>query len=446
MKTKIFVLLVILASVVYFNSCSNDSTVTGLSNSNISEASTLSGNYASIWMDVAYRIIADQLRDSPPPPSRFYTYCCITLYECVLPGMPMHYSLSGQLNQMPVMPRPDPMKQYDLPSILAGAMPVVMAGTIDTLFIPSISLINQTHDQIHSERVQAAGQDVVDRSEALGVAIANKIVEWSSTDRFRETRTMTYNAPPRSLNPANWAPMNPGDHPVEPYWGTLRMFTLNSPEDITIPANVPFSTNPNSVFYTQANEVRNTRLNLTIEQKQIANFWNDKVRTGTPSGHWISIMNQMVHQLNLKLDKAAEMYALVGIVMSDAFIYCWYNKYKYNLLRPETYIHDYIDPNWHPFLLTPSFPEYPSGHSVTSGAASEVLTSLFGIVSFTDMTHSGIGYPPRHFNSFNDAAHEAGFSRIYGGIHYRAAIEIGLDQGRQLARHMLETIHLKASL
>lgn len=443
MKTKISVLLVILASVVFINSCSNDSTITSSSYSNQTLASSLSGSYASVWMDVAYRIIADQLRDSPPPPSRFYTYCCVALYECVLPGMPMHYSLSGQLNQMPPMPKPDPTKQYDLPSIISGAMPVVMAGTIDTLFVPSVNLINETYDQIHNERIQAVGQEVVDRSEAYGREIGHKIVEWSATDHFRETRTMTYNAPPRSLNPAYWTPMNPGDHPVEPYWGTLRMYALNSPEDITIPANVPFSTEPSSLFYTQANEVRNTKLNLTIEQKQIANFWNDKIRTGTPSGHWISIMNQTVQLLNLKLDKAVEMYALVGIAMGDAFIYCWYYKYKFNLLRPETYIHDYIDPNWHPYLLTPSFPEYPSGHSVTSGAASEVLTSLFGTVSFTDITHNGIGYAPRHFNSFNDAAHEAGFSRIFGGIHYRAAIEIGLDQGRQLGRNIMEKIHLK---
>jgi PAP2 superfamily len=443
MKTKIYFMLLVFASVLSITGCSDQSTITGTGFSSTSPpASSFDARYAIDWMDVAYRIIADQ-NPAPPPPSRFYSYCCVALYECVLPGMPNHVSLSGQLNEMPPMPIPEIGKAYDWPSVITGAMPVVMRGSIDTLYLPSVSLINSTYTAKYQERVNAVGQEIVERSVAYGELIGRKISEWASTDRFRETRTMRYVTPPRSQNPANWVPCNPGDSACEPYWGTLRTFVLRSPEDIPMPINVPFSTESNSLFYKEADEIRKAGEHLTVEQKQIANFWNDKIRTGTPSGHWISIINQVAPQLGLRLDRVIEVYTFTGIAIHDAFIYCWYNKYKYNLLRPETYIQDYIDPNWYPFILSPAFPEYPSGHSVLSGAVSEVLTSVLGTVSFTDRTHNYIGFPERHFNSFNDAANEAGFSRLYGGIHFRAAIERGLDIGRMLGRYIMARVHLQ---
>jgi hypothetical protein len=82
--------------------------------------------------------------------------------------------------------------------------------------------------------------------------------------------------------------------------------------------------------------------------------------------------------------------------------------------------------------VTPPFPEYTSGHSVQSGAAARVLTDLFGPVAFIDHTHTGRGLPPRSFASFDAAAEEAAISRLYGGIHYRSAIELGLRQGRAI--------------
>jgi len=110
---------------------------------------------------------------------------------------------------------------------------------------------------------------------------------------------------------------------------------------------------------------------------------------------------------------------------------CWRVKYEYDLLRPVTYIQRLIDPKWRPLLITPPFPEYPSGHSSQSGAAATVLNGFFGEnFAFTDRTHEKDGLPPRSFPSFWAAAEEAALSRLYGGIHFRAAIARGLDQGR----------------
>ncbi|HXF61096.1 MAG TPA: vanadium-dependent haloperoxidase, partial [Caldilineaceae bacterium] len=139
----------------------------------------------------------------------------------------------------------------------------------------------------------------------------------------------------------------------------------------------------------------------------------------------------------------AEAYAKLGIALADAFITCWHTKYVYNVLRPLTYIQQVIDPTWNTPestdpVTTPPFPEYTSGHSVQSSAAAMVLASLFGDeYTFTDRTHDRLGMAPRSFSSFAEAANEAAISRIYGGIHYRSAVEAGLAQGQCVGERVL---------
>jgi hypothetical protein len=96
-----------------------------------------------------------------------------------------------------------------------------------------------------------------------------------------------------------------------------------------------------------------------------------------------------------------------------------------------------------PLLTTPPFPEYPSGHSVQSGAAFAVLTDLFGTdYAFDDRTHDDRGLPTRNFTSFAAAAKEAAISRLYGGIHFRPAITHGLAQ-RNCIGDQVSTIQLR---
>ena len=129
--------------------------------------------------------------------------------------------------------------------------------------------------------------------------------------------------------------------------------------------------------------------------------------------------------------------------MADAFIGCWRTKYQDAMVRPITYIQQLIDPTWNnPDLTdpvnTPPFPEYTSGHSVQIGATAVVLTALFGEhYAITDHTQDQRGFLPRSFGSFEELAAEAAISRLYGGIHYRAAIEAGLVQGRCIGRQVL---------
>jgi hypothetical protein len=140
------------------------------------------------------------------------------------------------------------------------------------------------------------------------------------------------------------------------------------------------------------------------------------------------------------LAMAAVTFAKLGIAVNDAFISCWNGKYFFNLIRPITYVHRYIDDTWVIPLETPPFPEYTSGHSVQSGAAAQVLTDIFGDnYAFTDNMHlsrGDIDGSPRSFKSFYAFANEAAISRLYGGIHFRTGIEVGVDQGKKIGKNI----------
>jgi hypothetical protein len=89
---------------------------------------------------------------------------------------------------------------------------------------------------------------------------------------------------------------------------------------------------------------------------------------------------------------------------------------------------------WEPLLITPPFPEYPSGHSTQSAAAADVLGRMFGDETpFDDATHVRDKLPVRSYANFDQAAREAAESRLFGGIHFRSGIEKGLEQGACVA-------------
>ena len=196
--------------------------------------------------------------------------------------------------------------------------------------------------------------------------------------------------------------------------------------------------------------VHDIGLKLTPEQNEIANFWDCNpfkvnvrghvmyaTKKISPGGHWINITKLACEQTHADVVKSAEAYACLSITLADCFISCWDEKYRSNVIRPETYINQYIDTNWVPALQTPPFPEYTSGHSVISGAAAVILTKLFGDnFSYADSTENEFGLPVRNFKSFKEAANEAAISRFYGGIHYMPSIINGMDEGGKLGLYI----------
>src|ERR1051325_6494990 len=188
----------------------------------------------------------------------------------------------------------------------------------------------------------------------------------------------------------------------------------------------------------------------TAEQSEIARFWADGPGTVTPPGHWNIIARDLALQRGNTLDQNARLFALLNIAEADAAIIAWDCKYAFNFWRPITAIPNadidgnpdtVSDPTWTPFLVTPNFPEYISGHSTFSGAAAAVLGVVFGSadLSFTTTSEDMPG-TPRTFSSFSQAAQEAGMSRIYGGIHFLSANVNGLSSGGALGLYVAQNL------
>ena len=269
--------------------------------------------------------------------------------------------------------------------------------------------------------------------------MAAKIFAWSAGDGGHEGYLRNFPPYTPPVGPGLWVPTPPAFSPaLQPFWGANRTLAIADGRAVSPGDHPPYSEQAWSLFRGEAEEVYTAVNSLTPEQEAIARFWSDDPgQTATPPGHSISITTQVLRQEGSTLADAAEAYARVGIAVSDAFVACWFQKYRYNLLRPVTYVRALIDPGWVPLLVTPPFPEYPSGHSVQSGAAFQVLTDLFGKrYAFVDHTHDVRGLPPRSFDSFLDAAREAALSRLYGGIHFRAAIDNGITQGRRIGQRV----------
>ncbi len=235
--------------------------------------------------------------------------------------------------------------------------------------------------------------------------------------------------------PGHWVPTSTIDLqqvPLLPGWGNNRTFAMPNGAACPLPPPPTYSEDKNSEFYKQALETYEAVKNLSEEHKIIARFWSDDpMLSPTPPGHWVWVALGIFARDEVPVDKQVDVLARLGIAIADGFIGCWDAKYQYDLVRPVTYIKKHIDPKWEPLLITPPFPEYPSGHSTQSGAAATVLAQAFGEnFAFADATHERDGLKTRAFPSFWAAAEEAAISRLYGGIHFRAAIERGLEQGR----------------
>jgi hypothetical protein len=439
-KTAIFFTVILLVGLgvvpLHRVSAQTDTNITG------TPAAQLDASVLVKWMQLLYdRVEAESV--SAPGASRLYGYAGVTAYQSVLPGIPEGISLNGQLTGLSDLPYPEESGDYDWPSSANAALSTVIAGLFPDTATDTQKAVTTLRDSVQKTREKEVGADVVKRSMDYGDTVGSAILDWVALDNYTETRSMTWDIP--TGDDSYWVPTAPGMKPVEPFWGQIRPFALYYADACAQNHNMPFSSDSNSAFYAQALEVKTTGDNLTNEQKDIARFWVDTPgQTGTPAGHWVLIEGQIIDVLGLKLDRSAMMYALVGVSLADSFISAWSLKYEINLLRPVTYINKYIDPNWQPFIASPGFPEYPSGHSVVSGAAAEVLTGMFGTVAFTDHSGRRRNLPDRSYTSFQAAASQAAISRLYGGIHYREAIENGLRQGQCIGQQVLNYVVLRS--
>lgn len=404
------------------------------------------------WYKLVLELVRHTPTYSPPVASRSFAYLGITAYEVLASGHPDDMaSLAGQLNGLQPLPKRENGAEYSDAMVMQAAMAAAVRDFFGNTGPTGQRAMAAMDAKLSVKAAKGLSGEVVARSEAYGRAIAAHVLLWSLEDGGAVVENMGFPMEyTLSTEPGHWVPTNKivqQQKPLLPNWGKNRPFVLTDSAVCDLPPPPAYSEDPSSEFYAQAKEVYDTSKTLTDEQKTIARFWSDDpMLSPTPPGHWVSIVLQIGDEQHLDAPHLADALVRLGVGVADAFIGNWHTKYKYDLIRPISYIKAHIDPKWEALLITPPFPEYPSGHSTQSGAAATVLAQVFGAnTAFDDATHEADGIAPRHFDSFDAAAQEAAMSRLYGGIHFRAAIEQGLTQGHCIGEkaNVLKTLVAK---
>ncbi|MHA4843987.1 vanadium-dependent haloperoxidase [Flavitalea antarctica] len=389
-----------------------------------------------------YKLIAQiQLISNPSPVLQNYRnfgFVGVGLYEAVQPGINGAVSLSTKLYQMPAMPTVEPNKDYlwgaSANAYFPSMFKQILSGLTNADKVRMDSLENAYNNRFRLSTSDA----VVNRSQAFGRSIATAIYKWSTTDNFNLSG-VGYTIP---VFPGSWVPTPPAFvAPVGPFLANSRPFLAYSLTATAPPLPFPYSEDPSSQFYKAAKEVYDVGKALTAEQKRIANWWG-----GGPGAtvhfaagaHAISIATQILESKKAKLGQAAQTYAKTSIAFKDGPIIVWRAKFKFNLVRPITYINRLIDPGWQAYLVTPPYPDYTSGLAGIITPFMQVLKREFGDLPLTDNTYVWRGDGSRQYASISALVREAANSRFYAGIHYQFTQDISVELGQKLGNNIAD--------
>jgi hypothetical protein len=383
---------------------------------------------------------------NPPAAARFYAYTILSGFELLSAWYPDMQNFQRVIKKYPLVER---QENKDCDPAFASLYCILETGK--SILPSGYRLEEKQKALVRDYASMQSNRAVIDSSIAFAKRISKIIVDYSRSDGYFALSTK-----PRyrlGNQPGAWAPTPPEYmSAVEPNWNSIRPFFLDSCNQFKPLPEVKYDVAKDAAFFALANEVYQSGRNLTEEQSLIANFWDCNpfavqfaghmsvgLKKISPGGHWLGITGIACEQVKLPFEFTMVLHAVVACSIHDAFISCWDEKYRSDRVRPEMVINRYIDEKWKPLLQTPPFPEYTSGHSVVSTTVAEILAGFLGDkVSFTDTTEMYIGLPARKFSSFRTAADEACISRLYGGIHYRDAIENGKEQGLRIARFILD--------
>ena len=390
---------------------------------------------------------------NPPLAARFFAYACLSGYEVVVQNDPKSQPMYGVLNGYPKLSKPDSIRGYDYP--LAAVLAMLETAR---KMQPSGKLLEAyENSMIDSCRLIGYTEATLDASRRYAMAVSKQMLAYAKADGYNKISNLARYTPRQE--DGYWYPTPPAYiSAVEPHFKTVRPFTLDSSAQFKPVPPVAYSTDKNSAFYRQL-LLKNYNENASSPEahRVIAGFWDCNpfavqdeghmsvgLKKISPGAHWLGISGIACLKAKTGFAKAMQINTLVAIGLTDSFIACWDEKYRSNRIRPETAIRKLLDINWKPLLQTPPFPEYLSGHSCISATSAVILSHYFGErFHYTDTVEVNYGLQPRSFNSFQDAAVEAGISRFYGGIHFMDAIDNGRAQGVQVGQWVLQKMHEK---
>ena len=384
---------------------------------------------------------------------RNYTYANIAAYECIAAGYPEKYtSLGGQLNGFAKLPAFDSTKKID--AEFAALMAFSTVG--ESVTFPEGSMQDFTDSVKLVAKKSGMSTSLYENSIAYAATVSKAVIDWSKKDNYLQLRS----APKYTVidTPGRWIPTPPAyTSAIEPHWKEIRTMVMDSATQFVPPRPIPFNmTDKNGPYYKQVMDIKNAIDSLTDEQKHMADFWDDLpgnlhvsghvmfiTKKFSPPGHWMNIVGIAAKKANANFAETVAAYTLTSISMFDAFIQCWDEKFRSNMVRPETVINKYIDPDWRPYLQTPPFPEYTCGHNTVCSAAAEALTKSFGEnFNYTDTSELEFGIKSRSYTSFRAAADENSWGRFYGGIHFHPSCMVSNEYGKRVGQLVVGKLKL----
>lgn len=436
MKSYKYFYIVVFASIAFFG-CKQHKALPA------DDAAVLHSNQDLLTQIIIYDVF------TPPVASRIYVYTSLASYEAIRFSKEGTASIAEKLNGFGTMPQPQKGKSYNYTLAATKAFFTVVRN----VRVFSVDSLQNYEESVYNNFKDNLDDSTYARSVAFGDTIAKVILARAKTDGYAKSR-----GKPKHLgsnDPGMWRP-TPPDYldGVEWCWNAMKPLALDTCSQF-MPVRPPtYSTDTNSIFYKYVKEVYTIGNKLTEEEKTIARYWDDNPfvmehsghmmfgnKKITPGGHWMGIAAIAAQQEKADAVKSAQGYALTAIALYDAFIACWDEKYRSNVVRPVTVINEIIDKGWVAYLQTPPFPEYTSGHSTITASAAEVLSHLYGnkfaFQDTSDLRYIGM---QRHFNSFHEAAAEASISRVYGGIHYRNSVDAGAEAGKKVGAHIIRKV------
>jgi hypothetical protein len=386
---------------------------------------------------------------TPPVASRLYVYSSLASYEAIRFMEEGAGSIAEKLHGFGPMPQPETGIEYNYTLAASKAF----FNVVRNVKVFSVDSLKKYEDWIYSNFKDMMDKEAYQRSVDFGDTIARVILKRAASDGYLQSRGRPKNL--GSNDHDKWRP-TPPDYldGSEPYWFTIKPLAMDSASQFKPVRPPSYSMDTSSVFYKDLIEVYNISMNMTEEQMDIARYWDDNPfviehsghmmfgnKKITPGGHWMGITAIASKQSGADAVTTAKAYALTSLALYEAFISCWDEKFRSSYVRPVTVINEKIDDTWMPYLQTPPFPEYTSGHSTITASAATVLTSLYGdnfaFQDTSDLRYIGM---QRHFNSFNEAALEASVSRVYGGIHFRFSVDNGAEMGIKLGEFIIRKL------
>lgn len=413
------------------------------------ETTELITEWSNLWVTLDQYTVGMR----PNTVTRSLAYIHLTGYETAIPFMNNYTSNTNRFNNFNIN-----NNVYENNVDLNLALNTAYALAIDHFMHSLEAGVRQNITNFEAEKeallTQGLTNNEIENSERWGRHVAQRVIDYAESDRDAEEQIV--NQTPNNYD----APEGVGlweaaenENAWFPYWREVRTFAITPQQSssTSFSSVLQHSTNANSLYYRQMDDVYQSTLNAAAtngEDLWIAEFWADDVEglMISPPGRHYSIANQLIEQNDLDYDETLELLLRLGLALNDAAVSAWDDKYTYNIERPSNYIRDYIDEDFTTNLSkfisgsNPAFPSYPSGHATFADAAAGIFIDFFGSDNmsitdntYTDFTNLTFNGTARSFTSFTELAIENAYSRVPLGVHIEQDAIEGLRLGYEVS-------------